>query len=97
VIGNPEIIQLHEQLNLATVPGRHGAGSTRFLMIYCPSKVGTKGNITKVSAGKRINGVIVPSIWVNKRNRVRRKNNPVINPRPISVSQIARMMIDISG
>jgi hypothetical protein len=65
--------------------------------MYWPSNVGTNGKITNVSAGKRISGVIVPNIWVKNKNKVRRKNTPDINPRPINVSQIAKIIIDISG
>ena len=71
--------------------------STKFLMIYCPSKVGAYGIRVNVSVGKSINGVIVPIIWVKSRNSVTRKYFPVINPIPISVSQIANTIMDIFG
>ncbi len=36
--------------------------STKFLMMYCPSSVGTKGTIWKTWSGKRKIGMAVPTI-----------------------------------
>ena len=66
----------------------------KFLMIYWPSKVGTKGKIVNVSLGNRTNGVNVPSICANNRNNIVRKYLPIIKPTPIIVSQAARIIID---
>jgi len=62
---------------------------TRFLNIYCPSRVGTKGIFLKVTSGNSISGVSVPSICRKSSNRVSRKKNPERSPNPIKVSQVA--------
>src|SRR5436309_1589230 len=43
--------------------------STRFLMMYCPSRVGAHGKRAKTSWGNSAMGVKVPSIWTYRSSR----------------------------
>ena len=67
---------------------------TIFLMMYCPSKVRTKGKVTNTAVGLRKIGEIAPPICRNMSRMVRRINLPVINPRPMIISQTARKGIN---
>ena len=71
--------------------------STMFLIMYCPSSVGAYGICAKVSWGKKINGVMVPSICTHSKSRVARMKTPKMSPKPIRHSHVARSKSAVSG
>ena len=63
------------------------ASRTRFLKIYCPSRVSTNGGCAKTTAGFSAIGDIAPSICRYISATVTRRNRPVRKPSAITTSQ----------
>ena len=62
--------------------------------MYCPNNVSPKGASVKVSSGKNKNGVNVRTICTMARFNAALLNNPTINKKPMTVSQIANKMTE---
>lgn len=71
--------------------------STKFLMIYCPSKVGTNSEWLKVSCGKKSRGKKVPAIYRYNRINVNLSQALEIRPSPMMHSQTASIGIEKPG